>query len=244
MNAYDSDRDIPRLIAFVNDDPASRPGRGGGLGLNAIATTEQSRVNAGSIRRSFSVYATTHPGAELGLGIQLGHSAWRMTSGYCSDGQQQAVRHMNQTRRAILRDTAAALITGTAPVAGPAGKLVTTFRAQVITDPSRADRIASNLGERLHLGVTNDCIWNPATSGCGTARPRLADHLCIGPDCANALIRQAHQPILAQHLARYDAFLDSERGSAALRDRMQLERARIAKLIRHLDASTEQPQEE
>ncbi|MBT2522777.1 hypothetical protein [Arthrobacter sp. ISL-28] len=187
--SYDGDRDLPRLIAFVNDDPQTRPGRGAGLGVRPINTTGSESINADTLRRSFAVYSTTKPGAELGLGIQLGHSAWRMTSGYFSDGQQQAVKHLDATRKGILRTQVAALITDTAPVAGPAARHITAFRAQVIADPSRADHIADTVADRYHPGITNDCIWNVATSGCGTDGPHLNDHICIGLDCFNALLR-------------------------------------------------------
>lgn len=70
--AYAPSRDIARLIAFVNDDPARRPGRGRGLGLEHVVIPNGQAINATSLRRSFRVFATTRPGAELGLGIQLG----------------------------------------------------------------------------------------------------------------------------------------------------------------------------
>lgn len=80
--AYNPTRDIRRLINFVNDDPTTRAGRGHGLSLTTIQDVDENAVHATSLRRSFSVYAVTKPGAELGLGIQLGHSAWRLTTGY------------------------------------------------------------------------------------------------------------------------------------------------------------------
>lgn len=237
MGSYNGDRDIPRLITFINDAPATRPGRGAGLGLRRVALAKSVSVNAVTLRRSFAVYATTKAGAELGLGIQLGHAAWRMTSGYYSDGQQRAVQHMDAARKQILRTQAAELIGGTSPVAGPAARHIVEFRAQVIADPARAERIATTLADRLHFGLTNDCMWNPATSGCGTERPRLGDHVCIGPDCSNALLTGLHAPVLKDSIARIDAFLDQERGSPDLRRQMQRNRGNLVRQLRDLQQS-------
>lgn len=237
--SYNGDRDLSRLIAFMNGDPAVRPGRGSGLGLSPVHVTDADSINAAKIRRSFAIYATTKPGAELGLGIQLGHSAWRMTSGYFSDGQQQAVKHLDSVRKGVMRKQAAELIRDTAPVAGPAARHIDGLRAQVVADPSRADRLAETVAERYHLGITNDCMWNPNTSGCGTDRPHLNDHICVGPGCRNALLTQVHAPVLRNEIARIDTFLDKESGNQDLRALRQEERT---KLVGHLrDLSHDQP---
>jgi hypothetical protein len=240
---YNGDRDLPRLVEFINGDPANRPGRGAGLALRRIALRGSESINAVTLRRSFAIYATTKPGAELGLGIQLGHAAWRMTSGYMSDGQQQAVSHMDSARKAVLREQAHALIVGTTAVAGPASRRITEFRAQVIADPARAERIAASLADRLHLGITNDCMWNPSTSGCGAERPHLSDHVCVGLVCSNALATEAHGPVYLDALARIDAFLDQEGGNPALREQMQRDRANLVRTIRTLQPPASEAKE-
>lgn len=232
--SYIPSRDVARLIAFVNDNPAQRPGRGRGLGLEHIAIPNGQAINATSLRRAFSVFATTRPGAELGLGIQLGHSAWRMTTGYMSDGQQQAVRLMDDERKRVLHNDAAVLLQDDSPVAGPAAHRVTGFRAQIITNPDRADRLTATLAERLHLGLTNDCMWNPATSSCGGDRPKLGDHVCVGVDCTNALLRPAHVAVIASAIDRIDSYLDHQRGHPALIEQMRRDRANLARIRREL----------
>ncbi|RFZ14334.1 hypothetical protein VIMS_02682 [Mycobacterium marinum] len=232
--SYLPSRDIARLIAFINDDPAQRPGRGRGLGLEHIAIPNGQAINATSLRRAFSVFATIRPGAELGLGIQLGHSAWRMATGYMSDGQQRAVRLMDDERKRVLHHDAVALLQDDSPVAGPAAHHVTGFRAQIITDPNRADRLAATLAERLHLGLTNDCMWNPATSSCGGDRPKLGDHVCVGVDCTNALLRPAHVGVIASAIDRIDTYLDQRRGHPALIEQMRRDRANLARIRREL----------
>jgi hypothetical protein len=239
--AYVPTRDIGRLIDFVNGDPNHRPGRGRGLALDRIEMRQGDAINATTLRRSFSVFATTHPGAELGLGIQLGHAAWRMTSGYMSDGQQQAVQHMDEGRKRVLTQDAAALISSDTPVAGPAAHHITQFRAQVIADPDRADRLASTLADRLHLGLANDCMWNPATSGCGTDRPQLGDHVCVGLDCTNALARPVHLGVVVDALDRIDAYLNEDRGHPDLIERMRRDRANLARIRRDLTGADTDP---
>jgi len=234
VGSYAPNRDIARLVAFVNDDPADRPGRGRGLGLEHIAIPKAQAINATSLRRAFSIFATARPGAELGLGIQLGHSAWRMTTGYMSDGQQRAVRLMDDERKRVLHSDAAVLLQHDSPVAGPAAHHVTGFRAQIIANPDRADRLAATLAERLHLGLTNDCMWNPATSGCGGDRPKLGDHVCVGVDCTNALLRPAHIGVIASAIDRIDSYLDQQRGHPALIEQMRRDRANLARIRREL----------
>lgn len=235
--AYAPSRDIARLIAFINDDPAHRPGRGRGLGLEHIAIPKGQAINATSLRRAFSVFATTRPGAELGLGIQLGHSAWRMTTGYMSDGQQRVVRIMDDERKRVLHRDAAALLQDDSPVAGPAAHHVTGFRAQIIANPDRANRLTATLAERLHLGLTNDCMWNPATSSCGGDRPKLGDHVCVGVDCTNALLRPAHVGVITSAIDRIDTYLDEQRGHPALIEQMRRDRANLARIRRELMAA-------
>lgn len=234
LGSYIPSRDIARLIAFVNDDPRQRPGRGRGLGLEHIAIPKGQAMNATSLRRAFCVFATTHPGAELGLGIQLGHSAWRMTTGYMSDGQQHAVRLMDEERKHVLHNDTAALLKQDSPVAGPAAHHITGFRAQIITNPDRADRLAATLAERLHLGLTNDCMWNPATSSCGGDRPKLGDHICVGVDCTNALLRPAHLGVITGAIDRIDTYLDQQRGHPALIEQMRRDRVNLARIRREL----------
>lgn len=237
--AYDPARDIARLIAFVNADPKERAGRGRGLGLDRIDVPKGHAITATALRRAFCVFATTHPGAELGLGMQLGHSAWRMTTSYMSDGQQQAVRLMDEERKRVLHNDAAALIQEGTPVAGPAAHHVNQFRAQVISDPDRTERLTTTLAGRLHLGLTNDCMWNPATSGCGSDRPKLGDHVCIGIDCTNALLRPAHLGVITSAIDRIDTYLDQQHGHPALIEQMRRDRANLVRIRRELTTADE-----
>jgi hypothetical protein len=231
---YDPTRDIRRLVEFINGDPSERPGRGRGLGLEPILPPKDGSISATSLRRSYSVYSVTKPGAELGLGIQLGHSAWRLTSGYASDSKQRAVIQMNDDRRAILREEAISLITGSAPIAGMPAADVLNFRAQIVTDPERAARLTDQIADRLHLGLTNDCMFNPSTSGCGADGPHLADHYCIGEECANALYRPVHLPVITNAIERIDRVLDNPRGHPELRESMQRTRAGLSRIQRQL----------
>jgi hypothetical protein len=202
---YDCRRDIQRVIAFVNDDPSSRVGRGKGLGLSQIDMRGSPSINATTLRRSYSVFVTTKAGAELGLGMQLGHASLRMTSGYMSDGQEKAVVLMNSDRVELLSAYAHDLIFSDEPIAGEASQEIANFRAQVISDPGRSAAIVRRVAGRLHLGLTNDCMYNADSAGCGPGGPHLADHLCTGPACANALFHQPHLKVLTEHLGALDA---------------------------------------
>lgn len=235
VGPYQPARDIPRLLDFINGDPATRVGRGHGLGLERVPITHETPINATTLRRSYSVFASTHPAAELGLGIQLGHAAWRTTGGYTSDGQQRLAKSINDDRRRIMRDHASALVLGTTSVAGTAAERVFTLRAQIIADPRRADRIAEQLAENLHLGLTNDCMFSPTTAACGPEGPFLGDHVCSGSDCANSVQTSAHLPAIEATIARIDRFLDSPRTHPALTDRIRADRERLVKVRKDLN---------
>jgi hypothetical protein len=239
VTRYQSDIEIALLVEFTNARPEERVGRGAPLGLTPVVLEQDDSINATTLRRSFAVFSTTRPGAELGLGIQLGHSAWRLVSGYAADGKQVAVRHLDDKRKELFRASAAELITGDAPLAGPAAKVVNDFRAQVIADPTRAKKVTDRAAEQLHYGLTNDCLWRPDSSACGGDRPKLADHLCAGGSCANALYTPAHERILLDSIARFDEYLDSPApGSPQLKERMGKDRANIAKVLRELRRAT------
>jgi hypothetical protein len=156
-----------------------------------------------------------------------------------SDGQQRAVRLMDDERKRVLHNDTAALLRDDGPVAGPAAHHVTGFRAQIITNPDRADRLTATLAERLHLGLTNDCMWNPATSSCGGDRPKLGDHVCVGIDCTNALLRPAHISVIAGAIDRIDSFLDQQRGHPSLIEQMRRDRANLARIRRELTATAD-----
>jgi len=232
-SVYDSHRDIARLIHFVDAEPGTRICRGNGLGLDPIKPGSYP-LNQSTMRRSFAVYASRYPAAELGLGIQLGHAALRMTSGYSNDSQQQVARLFDTERRRMAREQVAKLTTGEIPAAGGGAKSLAQFHAQIIADPGRADRIADTIADRYHLGIFNDCMWDPARAGCGGDRPKLAEGLCIGPRCSNATFVPRHLPVVQQHVARIDDFLDAERGHPDIRASLRKERATYAAIIEEL----------
>jgi hypothetical protein len=235
VGAYRPARDIPRLIAFVNDEAAMRIGRGAGLGLARIHIDPKASINATSLRRSFSVFASTHPGAELGLGIQLGHAAWRMTTGYTTNDQQTLAKLMDADRVHLMRAQASALVVGTAPMAGRPSKSVLDLRAQVVADPGRAERIINVMAERLHLGTTNDCMFDAEVAACGPQGPFLGDHICSGINCGNALYQTDHAPALRVAIDRIDRFLERDRMHPSFIDRLKADRTRLAAVLSDLD---------
>ena len=88
------------------------------LACNPSSPPRPANVNQVTLRRSFSVYAAQYPGAELGLGIQLGHAALRATTGYATDSQQHVARLLNWDRQVIAREQVTAIVLDAAPAAG------------------------------------------------------------------------------------------------------------------------------
>lgn len=243
VGAYDSARDIARLIEFINGDPETRVGRGKGHGLEPVYVTSRRSTSAITLRRSFSAYAVAKPAAELGLGIQLGHLSARTTTGYLSDGAQQLTQMMDNDRQSMLRDYASAIVLGAEAVAGPAGKRVQEMRAQIITDPRRAEQLTEQLAERLHLGVTNDCMYNAVMAACGPDGPSLGDHICAGSDCANSLYTTTHRKVLELHIERIGGHLDKGKGHKEFTEGLGKDRARTVALIREIAPEPEQQEE-
>jgi hypothetical protein len=236
---YQHERDVALLVEFINGDPAQRYGRGQGLGLDPIDLSSRVPINQQTLRRSFAVLAAQHPGAELGLGIQLGHAALRMTSGYASDSSQQAVGLFNDARRAAARDQAAAIITGAAPVSGKQAGELAVFRAQVITDDTRADAIVESLADRYHVGTFNDCMFSAERAACGSDGPHLASQHCATSECANALFLTRHRDTVQAQIDRIDEWLDKGVGHPVVVERMRTERAKLVAVIRRLDSDEE-----
>jgi hypothetical protein len=231
IGAYDPQRDIARVLSFVNDPPDNRPGRGRGLGLEPVPNVGAAQLNQTSLRRSFSVYAARYPGAELGLGIQLGHAALRMTAGYSTDSQQHAARLFDDDRRRMARDQVARLVHGADTATGGGARRTRSFVGHVLTDPDRAERLIDTLAEEYHMGIFNDCLYDPTRAACGTTGPQLADKHCAAQRCGNAVFRASHLPALEDHVDRLTTFLDEERGHPSIRTSMARERAVFVSLI-------------
>ena len=231
---YDPHRDVPRLVSFVNSDPSERIGRGRGLGLEPIDTSSKTPINQLTLRRSFSVFAATHPGAELGLGIQLGHAALRMTSGYARDSQQLAVQMYDDERTIVARRQVQALMSDSTPMAGaPAGELH-TFQGQVIADDKRAESLMDSVAERYHIGTFNDCVFTANRAACGPDGPHLASQHCATARCTNALFLDRHLPTVQAQITGIDEFLDRGNGHPVIVEQLQDDRERLARIVREL----------
>jgi len=237
---YAHEPDVARLVEFVNADPAERRGRGHGLGLRDIDVSSRVPINQQTLRRSFSVLAAQHPGAEIGLGIQLGHAALRMTTNYARDSQQQVAQLFNDERRVIARNQAATIITGAAPVSGKRDIEITEFRAQIVADDTRADAITDALADRYHVGTFNDCMFAAERAACGPEGPHLASQHCATSDCANALFLTRHRPTVEAQVARIDEWLDRGVGHPVVIERQREERAKLAAVLRDLNQEEEQ----
>jgi len=206
---------------------------GSGLGLDPIRPGSYV-LNQSAMRRSFADCASRYPAAELGLGIQPGHAALRMTAGYCTDSQQQAARLFDTERRQLARQQVTEITRGTVPAAGAGGKTISQFHAQILADPQRADRLAASIADRYHLGVFNDCMRDAARAGCGADRPQLAEGLCIAGRCANATFTPRHLPVIQDHIGRIDEFLDAGHGHPGIRASLRTDRAAYAAITGEL----------
>lgn len=235
--SYNAYRDLARLVEFINADPADRIGRGADLGLAPIDLTSRVPVNQRTLRRSFSILAAQHPGAELGLGIQLGHAALRTTTGYAADSQQRLVALFNDERRTIARQQAAVLIAETIPVAGKKQDEVLHLRAQIAVDDSRADAVITSLADRYHVGTFNDCMFSPEKAACGPTGPHLESQHCATLDCANAIFLARHQPTLQAQIDKIDDWLNRGQGHPAVIEQLRAERAKLAAILRQLNDS-------
>ena len=233
--AYNPYRDIKRVIDFVNTNPQDRAGRGNGLGLETIAQSRGQSINATSLRRTFAVYAATYPGAELGLGIQLGHLGRRITSSYMSDGQQQAVRMLNESREELVRNQVDRLVNSNVPLAGEGSLPLRSVRVQIVTDPARAAQLRDQLAENYHLGITNDCMYRSALAACGDDGPHLANHFCAGSNCPNAVVHDGHAAALRAHIARLDNALDAPVLHPAFEASIRADRVDVVTMLETID---------
>ncbi len=237
---YAPSRDIPRLLGFVSADPELRPGRGAELGHErCMLVTSFDRSGEGkpvveidqrSLRQSFSVWAAQYPEAELGLGMQLGHASLRQTFGYATDRNEAAIRLIDDARGVALEERARDLLAG--PLAGPAGAELGAL-AQVL-NAKEYEGLVKAIGERLYVGIANDCVRNDARAACGPGIPQLHNHNCATTACGNCLIGPVHAPIWrdqAQHIDRTIALTSQPQ----LRERLLVERHNIGRVLAALD---------
>jgi hypothetical protein len=229
--AYDPTRDLRRLLEFVNAEPSQRPGKGKAFGLQPIILDSKSSVHATSLRRSFSVFAATKPGAELGLGIQLGHMALRQTTGYISDSKESTVSILSQDRAAVVKDEVHRLVMSPGEVVGEAGAQIRAIRAKVANDPTRAAALAASAAENYHLGIVNDCWYRAHAAACGDDGPQLASHFCANIRCSNAVVHEAHVPALRNQVDRIDRSLEVTGIHPEFEASHRQERAELVKVL-------------
>lgn len=227
-------RDLKSLIAFVNAAPGERIGRGEDLGFKPITLRPRDAINATSLRRTLAVYAATYPGAEIGVGIQLGKASLRATSGYVRDQNHAATQTITDERTQAIRKDLKRLLFSGESIAGPSGDYLENIRVQVIADPHRADQIIARVAQNYTLGVVNDCAYREKTAACGPGGPKLADHVCFTTDCPNAVLHGAHLPIWETQLVRHDHALDAPNLHPGLEANLRRERAKIVREIRAL----------
>ncbi|MGH9068768.1 MAG: hypothetical protein ACRDX8_03995 [Acidimicrobiales bacterium] len=235
--AYSPSRDIGRFVAWVNADRETRIGRGWGVGesidLDGIA------INQRVLRRSFAVYAATYPEAEIGLGIQLGHAALRMTSGYYCDSTRQTAAMIEDERVKVVSDNLRHLLGPDTPLDGPAAERLRAFRAEVSADPATATRRLRHLAASYHLGTLNDCFYDAGTARCGTDGPHLTEAVCRSTACPNAVETAHHLPGWERLLADQEQLAGTV-SHPALLGRLEVDikdtRAQVVRLRRRKDS--------
>jgi len=240
FSSYAPARDIPRLLGFLSSAPEQRPGRGVELGhqrLQLVASFDRSgqgratvEINQRSLRQSFSIWAARHPEAELGLGIQLGHASLRQTFGYATDRTEAAVRLVDDRRGAALEARSRDLLSG--PLAGPAGEELAGLVE--VLNGEEYGALVEAVGERLYVGLANDCVRNDARAACGPGIPQLHNHNCAATRCPNCLIGPVHAPIWRRHATHLDQAI-SDTSQPLLRERLITERRDIGRVLADLD---------
>ena len=226
---YTPNKGIARFVEFVNAEPDKRVGRGGAIFGASI--DPRTTLNQQTLRRSFAVYAARYPDAELGLGIQLGHAALRMTAGYYLDSQEQASRLFDTDRRIAVNDVVRQLIHGQLPSAGPGAKAMQAMSASVVNDDERAGKLLDVLADRYHLGSINDCHYQPETAECGTDGPHLAEKRCSTLHCSNAVVTNRHERVWFTQRERIDSQLERDNLHPTLRLQLQQDRSEVHEVL-------------
>ncbi|MGH9077939.1 MAG: hypothetical protein ACRDY0_10890 [Acidimicrobiales bacterium] len=236
-SAYVPSRDIGRFVAWVNADRETRIGRGWGVGESI--DPGDGPINQRVLRRSFAVYAATYPEAEIGLGIQLGHAALRMTSGYYSDSTRQTAAMIEDERVKVVSDNLRDVLQPDAPLDGPGAERLRAFRAEVNADPAILPRRLRGLASSYHLGTLNDCFYDSDTARCGTDGPHLTEAACRSTACPNAVETTHHLPGWERLLADQEELAETV-SHPALLGRLEADiketRAQVVRLRRRKDS--------
>jgi hypothetical protein len=187
-------------------------------------------INQRSLRQSFSVWAARKAESELGLGIQLGHASLKQTFGYAVDRREAAVSLLDDERGKALNDRARSLLSQS--VTGPLGENLANAIATLST--GQFENLVGSVAERLHIGVVNDCVYDPARARCGTDGPKLQTHNCAVEQCQNCLIGHTHAPIWRDQVERLDGVI-AKTGNVVLRGRLIVDRRQAGRVVAALD---------
>ena len=236
--------DIRRLLGFLSAEPNDRPGRGSELGHDRVCLvssftrpgegTPIVEINQRSLRQSYALYTASKPGAELGLGIQLGHVALSQTFAYATDPSETAVKILGSQTSQALNARAKFLANG--PLAGTGGERIASM-VRVLSDEQEAESFIQHVAENLHPGVVNDCMFNSAQAPLACKNgPQLHNHNCATAGCKNCVVGPMHVPVWIAHRKKLDAQIPKTR-NVHLSERLIEQRRIVGKILANFDTT-------
>ncbi|WP_206057433.1 hypothetical protein [Nitratireductor sp. XY-223] len=214
------------------------------------------RLTTRQFRRTVAWFIANRPFGAVAGKIQYKHASIAMFEGYAGGGEADFKREIEQERALgqldDIVDHYEDFRRGLKPT-GPASARILAEFEQVkdklgdlpgrIVDRQRLRAMLTQLARTLHVGLLNDCFFDPATAYC-LDRTKVAERgapmlsHCSPDRCPNACISRRHLAPWRDSIADGEALLKDKRLSVLQRRALREEIARKQKLIAPLAEET------
>jgi len=208
------------------------------------------RFNTRQFRRTIAWWIANRPFGVVAGKIQYKHASIAMFQGYAGSSASGFRAEIEQERALGQLDDVVAHYEHAArrsqPLAGPAaGRLAAEFHRTRdvledlpgrVVDEAQLRAMLAHLARTLHVGLLNDCFFDPGTALCldtvqsdSPAAPRLSQ--CAPDSCPNSCISMRHLPAWQAAIAQTEELLARKRLPPLQRVALNQERDRMRRLI-------------
>lgn len=252
-------RGIPNIVPQINRFRAHLDQRYGSADRPAIPHVDGRpwRFTPRQFRRTLAWYIANRPFGVIAGKIQYKHASVAMFDGYAGASASGFRQEVEQERALGQLDDVVEQYEAhrrREQLAGPAASRLAGEYERVdrelepfpgrIVDKGRMRAMLGHLARTLHVGLLNDCFFEPATALCrdrakpdDPATPALSR--CAPDRCPNACITARHLPAWEASIAEADALLRDKRLPRFQREALRLDNERKRRLIAPLKREAE-----
>jgi hypothetical protein len=243
------ERGISHIVRQINRYREHLDDRYGIDGVEAIPLVDGERwvFNTRQFRRTLAWYIANRPFGVVAGKIQYKHASVAMFDGYAGASTSGFRQEIEQERVLGQMDDIVAQYQACRRgerLAGPAGTRIIAEMQRVeeagalpgvIADEKRVKAMLAHLARTLHVGILNDCFFDPATALClrspdkDRSLPKLSS--CAPDRCPNSCITHRHVPAWQAAIDDADRHLKNKHLSSMQRMAIRRDRNRMGELI-------------